>query len=493
VEFSQPPSLGSGHIVVKDSPQPHSPQTPQYSEASHTGSVREDDANDARLWEVFERCDEAGIGQVHREDVARACKASALIAEFFGVSKEQLMDEELQYLDNFFRTEDGTEVDSLGWEEFKVAYQRRQQQLQNIIVHRGSLLVLRGTASQVQYFVVYQDRFEYFSDLRSASKGINCKGRFWVRDVKNFRWTDAGFRFQLQHSTLDLRVMAGDKKEEWSEAVRPFAEFADRSRSNAPTLTPRARPGIGAPMNSMNRARSREQRSNSISGGSSIAVSSCFTPRGGNRVPILDGDNGAGLERDKFFSDRAKSLGGRDFRVNTHSDGRQASVLLHGSGYGQQLSYAKHTGVDGIESTISGKINERVASTSPRNLGLSEKITGATRSFTPKSTKTAVPWVKVNHLTTSGEPDQSGIGTLRKESREPASKIGCESAPVMRMRKDASTVPKIGSAEMAARSRGTEAPISPRIPDGPAGRAALGLFNGSCPNTERIQPTGPPW
>lgn len=92
------------------------------------------------------------------------------------------------------------------------------------VIHKGPLKLLRRGHAEVRYFLVYNDRFEHFSDAASAVRGVGFGGRVWAADVRSVRVVDHGFCFGLDGESLDVRVPQGEDMEPWVAAFKGLFE-----------------------------------------------------------------------------------------------------------------------------------------------------------------------------------------------------------------------------------------------------------------------------
>jgi len=328
-------------------------------------------------------------------DLVKACQNSALIADFLALPRKHLFEHGPRKYDQpavsrLFQRQDGSDAEQITFEMFLQSYKRVAREM--AVQHKGALQLVKGNHTQVQHFVIYKDRFEYFADAASAQKGVGCRGRVWAHEVKAMRSTPTGFTVLIENKTIELKVLPGDNKQEWNMAFKPFISqpyLADKIKTSQQLATPTSKtapPTVRAKSAVASRARSCERPASSVIN---------------TRVHTLSRNAG-------------------DFRVNTHSDARQASSLLHGQGT-LCLSARRH-GPEPTGSSVSNKINERTLYTSatPRVPDVAGKITGA-RSVSPRAAqREGRSWLKITQ--TDGMPSARRPDTTM--NAEVAPKIG---------------------------------------------------------------------
>lgn len=361
------------------------------------GNAPKPACDESKLQEIFDRCDEAGHGYITKSDLVKACQNSALIADFLGISRKQLFELggkkfHAPQITRLFQQPDGSSAHEITLEDFQRAYRKQVNNLE--VKKSGALLLVKGNFTQVQHFLIHKDRIEYFADAASAARGVGCRGRVWAHEVKAMRSTPTGFTIMIEDKVLELQVLAGDIKQEWDAAMKPFAgQKPDKSLTakRVPSSASLAR-GPSGP-----RSRSREPGSQSI------------------------------------FETRAHSYSKvkqQDFRFNTHPEAREAGGLLHGreafclsARRGPREGSAAHSVLDEQQGGPL-KINERICAPTPRGIAdVADKITGA-RSLSPRGTyRQETSWLKITQ--------RDGIAAARRNDRGPAevaTKIGAAHA-----------------------------------------------------------------
>eukprot|EP00930_Biecheleria_cincta_P081248 TRINITY_DN7004_c0_g1_i2.p1 TRINITY_DN7004_c0_g1~~TRINITY_DN7004_c0_g1_i2.p1 ORF type:complete len:945 (+),score=164.36 TRINITY_DN7004_c0_g1_i2:448-3282(+) len=94
-------------------------------------------------------------------------------------------------------------------------------------IHEGPLKLVRRGYTEVRYFLVYEDRFEHYTDAASARRGLSSGGRVWAVDVRSVRVVDNAFIFGLEHESMDVRVPVGEEMENWIQAFQTMFHQQD--------------------------------------------------------------------------------------------------------------------------------------------------------------------------------------------------------------------------------------------------------------------------
>ncbi|CAE7659692.1 NEIL3 [Symbiodinium pilosum] len=89
-------------------------------------------------------------------------------------------------------------------------------------MHQGPLKIVQEDGSeQMRYFLVYNDRFEHFTDAAKALRGsISSRGVVHAMDVTSVRVIENAFVFQLRQESLHVQVPIGEDMELWVSAFQ---------------------------------------------------------------------------------------------------------------------------------------------------------------------------------------------------------------------------------------------------------------------------------
>jgi len=90
-------------------------------------------------------------------------------------------------------------------------------------MHQGPLKIVQEDGSeQMRYFLVYNDRFEHFTDAAKALRGSGSmsRGVVYAMDVTSVRVIESAFIFELRHESLHVQVPIGEDMEIWVSAFQ---------------------------------------------------------------------------------------------------------------------------------------------------------------------------------------------------------------------------------------------------------------------------------
>mmetsp|Transcript_12319 Transcript_12319/g.23032 ORF Transcript_12319/g.23032 Transcript_12319/m.23032 type:complete len:2958 (-) Transcript_12319:91-8964(-) len=96
------------------------------------------------------------------------------------------------------------------------------------VLQKGSLGVIRKGKVDNRYFVLFEDRLDYFQSAEDFDKNGELRGRLALSDIEELEVLDEGFRIVLSGTpprTLELQVLKRDDLQQWVDALEPLLEM----------------------------------------------------------------------------------------------------------------------------------------------------------------------------------------------------------------------------------------------------------------------------